>query len=98
MQTEELILPGRIGVNKKLQLNIFIKRPALSKMMPDSIRPYSAAKETANGPSMLQLIMLLGCHLSFFCTEQNQVSREKLFSVQERKMLYHILLCEQPKC
>lgn len=89
---------GELALIKKLQLNIFIKRPALSKIMPETIRPYSAAKETANGPSMLQLTTLLGCRLSFFCTEQNQVSWEKLFAVQERRMLYRILLCEQPKC
>lgn len=66
MQIDEFILPEWIGINKKLQLHIFIKRTASPKIKPETITHTGTAKETANGPSMLHLTMLFGCRLSFF--------------------------------
>lgn len=104
MQIDEFILPEWIGINKKLQLHIFIKRPASPKIKPETITHTGTAKETANGPSMLHLTMLFGCQLSFFVLRKKnpkqpeEVSWEKLFSEQDTRTLYCVLLCQHLKC
>lgn len=65
MQIDEFRLPEWNGINKKLQLRIFVESPASPKIKPETVSHTSTAKETANGPPTPHLTMF-SCRLSFF--------------------------------
>ena len=74
MQIGKFILPEWIGINKKLQLRLFIKRPASLRMKPETISHTGTAKEIANEPSTPHLTMLFGCWLLCFVLRKKKSS------------------------